>query len=146
VRLGSVVFTVLVLLAGGDAWAQVPECSEDAGYPLATATSPDDPARFVGDCVCFNWAAPAGEVDHYHVFANGALVQSGPARAYGYCAPIKDELQELRVLAVSGGYAATLEPVGEPYFWKWTDLSAEQVCVQWLAAECLDGERIVPCP
>lgn len=143
---GFITGLVLAVLIPSPSWAQEPACNEDSGYPLASVTSEAAPDRYIGSCVCVNWDAPVGiTTHHYHVFVDGLLEQIVDKRAYLFCAPEKNVTHAIRVVGVAGYRSQQDIPIGNPYFLRWTDLSGDQICLQWSPAECLEGERIVPC-
>ena len=136
---------ICLLLSATLAQAQEPACNEDSGYPLATVTSDSAPDRFIVPCVCLNWDI-TNYGNHYHVYVDGVLVSNQIERAYLQCALVKDVTHEISIEAVSGWRNEQTAPIGDPYFVQWSDLGAEQTCLQWAPAECLEGERIIPCP
>jgi hypothetical protein len=122
-------------------------CLEDAGPNIDLPTTVANPAQFTTDCLCFNWDAGTGTVDHYHFFASGVIMGSPAIRAQQFCMPAKNTVYKIDVEAVSPVKGAAVSPISDAYYVRWVDIDTSQVCSAWEPAQCVNQyDRVVPCP
>jgi len=142
--------TILILatslLLAFEATAQT--CVENDGEELDMGSTADNPVEFVDPCQCYVWATGTGEelIDHYHFFADGVTKGNPTQRAQTYCIPEKGVTVKLDVVASPAIYPGAHSPVSDSLFVRWVDRDETQACIAWASAQCVEGDRVVPCP
>jgi hypothetical protein len=138
--------TLAALFLASLASAQM--CIEDDGEDVDMGSTADNPVEFVDPCQCYVWAEGTGAelIGHYHFFADGVSSGIPTQRAMDYCIPEKGVTVKIDVVASPAVYPGTHSPVSGSLFVRWVDRNTEQSCVAWAPAQCLIGDRVVPCP
>jgi hypothetical protein len=122
-------------------------CLEDQGVDTQVATSLLNPAQFVSDDLCINWAVTPGAVNHYHFYADDVNVGNPAQRALRYFVPTKGQVFKLDVEAVGPTRGVVTSALSGSFFVEWVDRDTSQVCEAWAPEQCVDVfDRVVPCP
>jgi hypothetical protein len=139
-----VVITAVILTIQANAQTL---CLEDQGVDTQVATSLLNPAQFVSDDLCINWATGTGAVNHYHFYADDVNVGNPAQRALRYFVPAKGQVFKLDVEAVGPMRGVVTSALSGSFFVEWVDRDTSQVCEAWAPEQCVDVfDRVVPCP
>lgn len=128
-----VLLVVIFIVTCKDANAQEP-CPVGV-VDLGETTSSQNPAQFVTQCNCVGWTAPTDiVVDHYHFYSGGILRTQPTTGAHRYCAAEKRSVEEIVIKAVAENVEDSDTTISNSLY------------IEWVDRQCLDGDRVVPCP
>lgn len=137
------IFSIIVIASDSNAQTS---CLEDAGEQITLPSTETDPVEMIKDDLCYGWADGGGFVDHHHFYVNGIIEGTPTARAFQWKMPAKGFTYKIEVDAVGINQGDAVSQVSDPFFVTWVDRDETTVCVVEEPVQCLDSDRVIPCP